>query len=580
MKQNVIRLKDKDDNIKVSNVDNANLLNSFFKSVYITEDDAPELRLNETSSLLWGDTPSDPFDYKGKTSETQLMDFNISEEMVLEELKKIDPYKSNTEDCIHPRIVKEVMLTIAAPLTLLYNMSLTTGVVPARWKQGVVTPIHKGEDRHQAKNYRPITITSILCRTMERILKKKVMEHVIDNNILVDEQHGFVGKRSCLTNLLMNLEELTSIYDEGYPVDEIFLDLQKAFDTVPHQRLLYKLKKIGIQGQLLEWINSFITGRKQRVAIQDSYSKWCQVKSGVPQGSVLGPVLFILYINDLPEQIKASCSIFADDTKLLSKIQCIDDAENIQQDLNALQQWAKTWKLTFNPTKCHVLHIGKHNEGYLYHLDNHLLPEVSLEKDLGVIVSHDLKAEENVNHQVKKANKMLGIIRRTFSYLNKDNFILLYKTYVRPHLEYCQQAYSPYLARDIECIEKVQRRATKLVYSLKGLSYEDRMKELNLYSMHDRRVRADMLLVYKIINGISDIKMDKLFTINSSKVTRGHKLQLNVPKCSNSEIRRNFFSQRAIVPWNKLPEKVVESVTIESFKREYDKYMLRPINTL
>ena len=175
---------------------------------------------------------------------------------------------------------------------------------------------------------------------------------------------------------------------------------------------------------------------------------------------------------------------------------------------------------------------------------------------------------------------MLGIIRRTFSYINKDNFILLYKTYIRPHLEYCQQAYSPYLVKDIERIEKVQRRATKLVHSMKDWCYEDRMKELNLYSLEDRRVRADMLLVYKIINGISNINMDKLFTINTGKVTRSHHLQLKVPKCSKSDVRRNFFSQRVIVPWNQLSEKIVSSLTVESFKREYDNSMLKYKNKL
>ena len=574
-RKNVIRLKDENGMIKVSNEDNANLLNSFFESVYTDEPDAAELLVNECSELLWGSDYCDPFDYRGRTAENTLESITITEDMILEELKKIDPFKSNTKDCIHPKIIKEVAVNITEPLKIIYDMSLSTSKVPERWKKGTVTPLHKGEDRHEAQNYRPVSITSVLCRIMERILKKSILRHICDNNILIDEQHGFVSGRSCLSNLLMNLEELTSIYDEGDPVDEIFLDLQKAFDTVPHQRLLYKLRKVGIQGELLEWIRSFLTGRKQRVAIQNSYSRWCDVKSGVPQGSVLGPVLFIIFINDLPEHVKASCSIFADDTKLLKRICNLEDADDLQEDLTALQLWSETWRLSFNPKKCHVLHIGKSNKGYLYHLNNHIIPEVKVEKDLGVIVSEDMKAEENVAHHVKKATKMLGIIKRTFSYLNEDNFLLLYKTYVRPHLEYCQQACHPYLLKDTDSLEKVQRRATKLVPSIGHLSYEDRLKKLKLYTLCDRRMRADMIAVYKIINGITDVNMSKIFTKNTESRTRGHQFQLKVPGCTKTDIRRNFFSQRVIVPWNQLPEKIVNSSTAEIFKREYDNYMLK-----
>ena len=371
------------------------------------------------------------------------------------------------------------------------------------------------------------------------------------------------------------MEELTSLYDEGNPVDEIFLDIQKAFDTVPHQRLLYKLEKVGIQGDLLQWIASFLSERKQKVVIGNSYSNWCKIWSGVPQGSVLGPLLFIIFINDLPEAIRSSCSIFADDTKILKSINSMEDADSLQEDLIAMEEWSKLWKLTFNPTKCHVLHIGKKNPQYMYHLDNYLLPEVTSEKDLGIIINHDLMAEENVLHQVKKANKMLGIIRRTFSYLNKDSFLLLYKTYVRPHLEYCQQAYQPYLIQDTQCLEKVQRRATKLVQSIEHMSYEERLKELKLYTLEDRRVRADMLAVYKIIHGYTDVKMSKLFQLKEGSKTRGHGFKLVVPKCSNTDIRRNFFSQRVIVPWNMLSDDVVNSVNPDQFKRNYDKHMLK-----
>ena len=567
IKHNVIRIKDEFGNINVKKEDNANLLNSFFESVYTDENDAGEININEDNSekLL----------YKGKIANEKLSTIKIDKDQIFEELANIDPFKSNIKDCIHPRILKEVKENVIEPLHIIFNMSMDTGKVPDRWKLGTVTPLHKGGDRHQAKNYRPITLTSILCRIMERIMKKRIMTHLIDNDILIENQHGFTGKRSCLSNLLLTIEELTSIYDKGDPIDEIFLDLQKAFDSVPHQRLLYKLQKIGINGELLTWISSFLIGRQQRVAIDKSYSNWCNVKSGVPQGSVLGPILFIIYINDLPVDIKSYTSIFADDTKLIKGICSLEDADELQEDLTALDEWAKIWKLRFNPTKCHVLHIGRKNPRYLYHLNGHMLPEVTSEKDLGVIINEDLKSEINTLYQAEKANKMLGLIRRTFSYLNKDSFLMLYKTYVRPHLEYCQQALHPYLEKDTECIEKVQRRATKLVQSIEHLPYEDRLKELGLYTLSDRRIRADMIGVYKIIHGYTDIKMDRLFAINNQSDTRGHTFKLIVPKTCKTNIRRNAFSQRIVVPWNKLHEDIVDSLNAKEFKRNYDKHMLK-----
>ena len=188
--------------------------------------------------------------------------------------------------------------------------------------------------------------------------------------------------------------------------------------------------------------------------------------------------------------------------------------------------------MRFNPSKCHVLHIEKANQRYLYHLDNYLLPVVTTEKDLGVQIRQDLKTEDNVAYQVKKANKMLGIIRRTFSYINEDSFNLLYKTYVRPHLEYGQQACHPYLSKDIDMVEKVQRRATKLVQSIEHLSYEERMQKLNLYSLEDRKLRADMIVVHKIVHGLIDVNMNKLFSFATNNVTRGHCYRLAVPKCN------------------------------------------------
>ena len=440
-----------------------------------------------------------------------------------------------------------------------------------KWKRGTVTPLYKNGDRHSPKNYRPVTLTSVLCRTLERIVKEQLMSHVTENNLLNNAQHGFLPGRSCLSNLLSTLEEITDMMDSGFPVDEIFLDLQKAFDSVPHQRLIYKLSKLGIEENILCWIESFLFRRKQRVSVNGSYSVWSDVYSGVPQGSVLGPLLFILYINDMSSNVKCPIKIFADDTKLYNKVtDNVLDAEHLQEDLNSLSIWCDTWKLKFNPAKCHVLHIGKQNMQYLYHINGHLITPVMTEKDLGVIMSRDMKQSANVERNVSRANKMLGLIRRTFSYIDENIMLKLYKAYIRPIIEYCQQAMCPYLQKDVIKLENIQRRATKMIPSLRDMPYEDRLKKLNLYTLSDRRRRGDLIIMFKLMKGLMNIDVSTFFEVKPETSTRGHNLKVQLKRC-NSDVKRNFFTHRVILPWNNLPIKLINCKTVNEFKTGYDK---------
>ena len=331
-------MKDDEGNIRLKDEDNANILNAYFESVFTDENDSSELAFNEASGILWGEQSPDPFSFSGKPVSDHLANIKITQEMILEELNKLDPNKTNIKDCISPRTLKEVANHLLEPLEYIFNLSMESGTVPKHWKRATITALHKGEDRHEAQNFRPVSITSQLCRLMERIVKKEIMRHLEENTLLSDEQHGFIGSRSCLSNLLLNLEIITDYYDQGVPVDQVFLDLQKAFDKVPHQRLLYKIQKMGISGKIYAWIESFILDRYQRVSVNRSYSSWTSVKSGVPQGSVLGLLLFIMYINDMPSNINAYCSIFADDTKISQKVCTTEDALSLQRDLEKLEE--------------------------------------------------------------------------------------------------------------------------------------------------------------------------------------------------------------------------------------------------
>jgi len=302
--------------------------------------------------------------------------------------------------------------------------------------------------------------------------------------------------------LLEAFESWTRLLDEGHEVDVIFLDYRKAFDTVPHRRLIAKLARLGIPERMQQWVKNFLTGRHMRVMISTSFSDWATVKSGVPQGSVLRPLIFLIFVNELPHWVVNSMRMFADDTKIWAAINSIDDSSSLQKDLDKLVEWSEEWLLSFNIEKCKVMHIG-HSLPTPYTMSSstgrNLLEVTRKEKDLGTIVTSDLKPSQQCSVSANKAMSILGLINRTFKRIDEEDFKLLYNCYVRPHLEYCIQVWSPYLVKDILHLESVQKRATKLVTSIKKLSYTERLRKLNIYSLERRRLRGDLIEMYKIL---------------------------------------------------------------------------------
>jgi len=439
----------------------------------------------------------------------------------------------------------------------------------------VVTPIFKKGSRAEVCNYRPVALTSVVCKVLETIIRNNIVKHMETNNLLSQHQHGFTRGRSCLTNLLETIEDWTAALEDGYGVDVLFLDYQKAFDTVPHRRLIEKIKWYGISDSLCEWISDFITNRQMRVVADGGSSNWCHVKSGVPQGSVLGPLLFVLYVNDLPHLLKSKVKMFADDIKLWSIVKTKEDEKLIQNDIELLEQNSKDWLLKFNVDKCKKLSI-RHQLPTEYWLRGEsgtkLMEQVSEERDLGVIITEDLKWNQQCSKAAAKAMSVLGMIKRTFNGLDKDSFNILYGTYVRPHLEYCAQAWAPYYQKDMNMLEKVQRRATKLVSSIRKLRYEDRLKYLGLFSLRRRRKRGDLIETFKIMNQMENLDSKTFFIRSSTNQLRGHSFKIYKQKAT-SMCRRNFFSQRVVNDWNSLPQDVVEASSLEVFKKRLDSYM-------
>lgn len=411
---------------------------------------------------------------------------------------------------------------------------------------------------------------------MEKLVRKALLKHMIDNKYLSNSQHGFVSGRSCTTQLLKVVDRLTEILDGGGSVDMIYLDFAKAFDTVPHRRLLVKLEGYGVGGELLRWIEQFLVGRRQRVGVAGDMSSWSSVLSGVPQGSVLGPVLFVCYINDLPEAISSVIHMYADDTKIFRKVDEVVDREELQRDLDRLGKWTADWQLRFNVSKCRIMHIGAGNPGAGMTMTEgsttSLLEETRLEKDLGVWFSYNLKPHEHVARTVSKANQILGLIRRTFTYMDPQLMKQLFTSMVRPLLEYANVVWHPYLQKDIELIEAVQHRATRMIPGYWKFGYEERLQKLDLPTLAYRRLRGDVIEVYKYLHGKYSVEHTEMLPLHRKEgmLTRGHQLKLRKRQCEGLA-RANVFGMRMVRIWNMLPTEVVTAPSVNCLKGRFDR---------
>ena len=326
----------------------------------------------------------------------------------------------------------------------MYNLSLEEGIVPSEWKEPNITPLFKKGSRNKPDNYRPVRLTAVVCKLLETLIRDHMVEFLVKHKLINTSQHGFLKGRSCLTNILRFLEEITKWVVDGSPVDVVYLDIQKAFDKVPHQRLLLKLNARGIGNDVINWIEKWLTHRRQIVIVDGEISNWISVLSGVSQGTVLRPILFLICINDLEDDISSKVLKFADDTKVLRNVINVTDKQSLQDDLAKLVKRSEKWQMLFKFGKCKCIYIGHGNMDKEYKMWDAVLGRTTQEKDLGVAFSADRKVYEQCRIAASKGTQILGLIRRTIMYKEKQLIVPLYKAIVRPHLEYCIQAWRPY----------------------------------------------------------------------------------------------------------------------------------------
>ena len=557
-KDKVWPLKDNNGNLVVEDSKICNLLNDFFSSVFTQEDvncteqDFPILRNLFTGNL-----------------DDALNEVFVDEEDVKCRLKRLKINKAPGVDNIVPVLLVKTADVVCKPITIIFKASLGTCMVPLDWRRANVSAIYKQGQRDSPGNYRPISLTCQLCKVLESIIRDKITEHLDKFNLIKPSQHGFRKNRSCLTNLLEFLQFTRTNVDSGEAVDVIFLDFQKAFDKLPHKRLLLKLKAHGVRGNVSTWIAQWLKDREQRVVLNQGYSSWSKVRSGVPQGSVLGPLLFVIFLNDIDSSVVNKLSKFADDTKLYGVVSSQVQVDQLRLDLSGLLKWSRDWQMLFNLTKCKVMHFGSNNVRVGYAMDGVRLERVEEEKDLGVLVQEDLKVSNQCVKAVKAANCVLGMISRTFRY-KTEVIVPLYKSLVRPHLEYCVQAWRPHLQKDINMLENVQKRAMRMADQI-NCTYLERIGMLGITTLETRRLRGDLIEVFKMFKGFDNLKLHDFFVL-ADGTSRGHSLKLYKNRF-RTDVGKFSFANRVINEWNLLTQDIIACDTLEQFKVKLDRHL-------
>jgi hypothetical protein len=545
-------IKKQDGSVAVNDYDKASEFLNYFSSVFV----------NDNNVVPNFDPPCND----------RLDNFVCTTRDIVKVVTKLKGTSSPGPDGITSTFLKNILAYVANPLCKVFNKSITEGVLPKDWKVAYIIPLFKKGDPQLPSQYRPVSLTSIICKVLERIIRSQLLDFVSRNSIIPQCQHGFLPKRSTVTNLIECLDDWTSNFDRNCSTDVIYLDYSKCFDKVCHNKLLFKLSKYGISGQAHKWIESFLMNREQHVKVNNAVSPPATVISGVPQGTVLGPLLFLCYSADLPNVVKHSkLSIYADDTKLYSAIHNMDDCLNLQEDLDMISNWANLWQMELNPEKTKLLTIGNCKFKNNYVLNGNVIERVQFMNDVGVIVQSDLKFTKHCANVVKKAYFVIRNIFTAMKHHSYDFYRKMYICYVRPILEYGSQVWSPILKGNIDKIEKVQKYCTRHIVSSADMPYFERLVFLNLESLEVRRLKSDLILFFKKYKNVTMINIENSYQFVYS--ARGHSLHLFKYYCRTDK-RKLFWINRLVNNWNNLNIDIVNSVSVNGFKKKVKNVVL------
>ena len=458
---------------------------------------------------------------------TRISDFEINLNEIKDILTGLNTNKANGPDTISVNMVRLCGHQLCVPLKIIFDNILNTGIFPDQWKEANVTPVHKKNDKQIISNYRPISLLPIFAKVFERIIFKNLYNFLISNKLITKNQSGFRPGDSCTNQLLSLVHEIHTAFDDRkcLEVRSVYLDMSKAFDKVWHDGLIFKLQQNGIEGNLLKLFKNYLANRKQRVVLNGSESDWGEIKAGVPQGSVLGPLLFLVYINDLEKDIKSSVKFFADDTSLFS-IVCdpLLSAEELNHDLDLINRWAHQWKMCFNPDPTkpaeEILFSRKqksptHPPIYFNGVE---VKRVNDHKHLGLTLDSNLSFAKHISDKISSARKGIGIIKHLSPFLPLKSRDQIFKMHVRPHLDYCDFIYHiPVKTREtidfdstrtlnyqMMSLESTQYQAALAVSGAwKGTNREKIYQELGWESLDQRRMFRRLTQFYKIMSGLT-----------------------------------------------------------------------------
>ena len=463
---------------------------------------------------------------------------DFSETDILPIINSQDSNKAHGHDMISIRMLKLCGEAICRPLNIIFKTCLNTGKFPSEWKKGNVVPIHKKDDKQNVKNYRPVSLLPICGKIFERLIYNVMYDFLTENDLLSPNQSGFRSGDSCINQLLSINHEILNAFDKGLEVRGIFLDISKAFDKVWHDGLIFKLRQNGISGDIINILQDFLRNRKQRVVLNGQCSSWADVNAGVPQGSILGPLLFLIYINDLSDGLKSECKLFADDTSLFSVVNDINtSASDLNEDLEKIGNWAFKWKMNFNPDpnkQAQEIIFSRKKTASLHpvvYFDNKPVKSSQIHKHLGMILDSNLSYEHHIKSILNKVNKAIGLLRKFQLILPRHSLITIYKAFIRPHLDYGDVIYDRAFNESFhQRLESIQYNAAiAITGTIRGTSSEKLFQELGLETLKSRRWFRKLYLFYKILHIKSPSYLLKLIPENNSLYVSRSALKNQIP---------------------------------------------------
>ena len=515
-------------------------------------------------------------------------------------LCKLNPNKATGSDGISAQMLLLCGDTVAFPLKLIFSNILSTGIYPNTWKLANVTPIHKKNDKEIINNYRPISLLPICSKLFEKLIFDQLYSFLITNNLITKNQSGFRPSDSTTNQLLDLVDTIHQSFDSSptLEVRAVFMDISKAFDKVWHDGLIFKLKQNGVSGTLLKLFGDYLSNRKQRVVLNGSLAEYNDIKSGVPQGSVLGPLLFLLYINDLEENIKSQIRFFADDTMLFSIVNDpVTSASNLNDDLETIHRWAQQWKMEFNPDpakQATELLFSTKNKPPIHpplFFNGHIVSKVTEQKHLGLILDKKLSFKSHVDEKIKKTKKTIGMIKHLSKYLPINTLTLMYKSLVRPHFDYCDVIFhippainglfdnvgnNGALNALMAKIESIQYQAALAITGTwQGTSRSKLYNELGFESLSDRRSSNRVIQLFKIKNNFTpDYLRHKLTPLAIENTPNANPNSFEEKRTRTIRYKKSFFPN-AISSWNNIITNIEGNLSKSSIKTHILK-IIRP----